>query len=434
MLTVEVTVDADVARPGTTTGFTVTLRDPAGNPVAGEVAGAFALSTLPPRMQCRFSVRLAANLPPIRSLRGGRGLPGPEASPNGRPHIEVRRQHAGLVAVRVEEFSRRHQLHRWVPGDEAASREPPGAGAVRGSEPRPVLAAQSDRQRRRGGEIPAIRHEFSILFCYRFLSTDSISWIFQDIHHYVDSLSSYITKQGCTYCSNDQAAPNQNTNYGGMEDRFTDSAESDGGGGGGRMEMASMAPAPPPSMAPSSANRGNSNGASAAAAAPAAAAGPSIPVRSAFETAPLFEPTLSVPASGSLHVAFPLPDNVGAFKIRVYAVTSTNRFGAGEAEQVTRDRHMSQDLFDCIKFSGLMGSRGSFRLSATRSASNPVCRASCGSVTPSSVVRGLPPALHELYRLSANRVNFSRRRVFDRFHDLGLRPGIRRDGDDLCNN
>ena len=61
-----------------------------------------------------------------------------------------------------------------------------------------------------------------------------------------------------------------------------------------------------------------------------------IPVRSAFETTPLFRPNLVVPASGTLHVPLPLPDNVGSFNVRAYAVTANSQFGVGEAQQVAR--------------------------------------------------------------------------------------------------
>ena len=86
---------------------------------------------------------------------------------------------------------------------------------------------------------------------------------------------------------------------------------------------ADMSPSPPSSGAPNPAGGG---------------AQMNTPVRSAFETTPLFLPTLPVDSSGRVHVAWNLPDNVGTFVIRAYAVSSSgNKFGvATDAEQLTR--------------------------------------------------------------------------------------------------
>ena len=62
------------------------------------------------------------------------------------------------------------------------------------------------------------------------------------------------------------------------------------------------------------------------------------PVRSAFETAPLFSPTLKVGITGNVHVDWKLPDNVGTFVIRAYAVSTTNRFGvSSDVKQIARN-------------------------------------------------------------------------------------------------
>lgn len=65
-----------------------------------------------------------------------------------------------------------------------------------------------------------------------------------------------------------------------------------------------------------------------------------IPIRSAFETAPLILPALTVPPSGTARVTWTLPDNVGTFVVRAYAASSTSgaRFGTSDdAEQVSRN-------------------------------------------------------------------------------------------------
>lgn len=66
--------------------------------------------------------------------------------------------------------------------------------------------------------------------------------------------------------------------------------------------------------------------------------GPGVPtpVRSAFETAPVFEPSVAVGSSGQVHVPWQLPDNIGTFVIRVYAVASGSKFGAADAVQLAR--------------------------------------------------------------------------------------------------
>eukprot|EP01052_Picozoa_sp_SAG31_P019631 SAG31_NODE_1440_length_8331_cov_4.818270_5_plen_1231_part_01 len=64
-LTVDVTVDDAVQRPGSAAGFTVTLRDPAGNPVAGQVA-AFAVDSafldLKPHPMTDLATEFAVNM------------------------------------------------------------------------------------------------------------------------------------------------------------------------------------------------------------------------------------------------------------------------------------------------------------------------------------------------------------------------------------
>ena len=65
-----------------------------------------------------------------------------------------------------------------------------------------------------------------------------------------------------------------------------------------------------------------------------------IPIRSAFETAPLILPALTVPPSGTARVTWTLPDNVGTFVVRAYAASGTSgaRFGTSDdAEQVSRN-------------------------------------------------------------------------------------------------
>jgi hypothetical protein len=117
-----------------------------------------------------------------------------------------------------------------------------------------------------------------------------------------------------------------------------------GGGGGGDMMASAGAPAmaedasydmmdddgvapapppPPPGAPPPSAS--------------ASGGGAAIPIRSKFETAPLFNPTLNIPESGETHVDWKLPDNVGTFSIRAYAVSSGNKFGvSADEEQIAR--------------------------------------------------------------------------------------------------
>lgn len=98
------------------------------------------------------------------------------------------------------------------------------------------------------------------------------------------------------------------------------------------------------SQAPLSATRtvgekGVSEGSRATTASPIQIDAP-IPIRSAFETAPLILPALTVPPSGTAHVTWTLPDNVGTFVVRAYAASSTSgaRFGTSDdAEQVSRN-------------------------------------------------------------------------------------------------
>ena len=64
-----------------------------------------------------------------------------------------------------------------------------------------------------------------------------------------------------------------------------------------------------------------------------------VKVRSAFETTPLFLPTVRVGASGRFTHTFQLPDNTGAFEIRAYATGTDGALGGGvSATQLVRKR------------------------------------------------------------------------------------------------
>eukprot|EP01050_Picozoa_sp_SAG11_P010851 SAG11_NODE_1111_length_5823_cov_2.384172_1_plen_1074_part_10 len=277
-LTVTVTLDDDVAAPGSTAGFTISLSDPRGNPVAGEVA-AFAVD----------SAFLDLKPHPMRDV--GSSFP-----------INLLDQ-SSFVASSSADGAKLFDA----------------AGYPLMAERLGDLVEQEPFVHLNQGSWPLVPQG---------------SGVEGDLRSYIETMSQYITRQGCTYC----ARQNHGPSYGGgggdgmyLDDVYLDDAEESFGGGGMALNAA-MEMAPPP-MADMAASRGQS----APAPAPAAALGPSIPVRSAFETSPLFQPTLTVPRSGTLHVPFPLPDNVGAFTIRAYGVSAANRFGAAEAEQVVRN-------------------------------------------------------------------------------------------------
>ena len=89
----------------------------------------------------------------------------------------------------------------------------------------------------------------------------------------------------------------------------------------GDMMAAPPPPPPPPGGAPGA----------------AAASQVNTPIRSAFETTPLFLPSVSVDSSGSVHINWDLPDNIGTFVIRAYAVGLGGKFGvATDAQQLAR--------------------------------------------------------------------------------------------------
>ena len=286
-LSVSVQLDNHIVEPGATAGFTVTLTDANGRPVAGEV-GVFAVDQAFLDLKPHPAVDLASAFA-LNMLDGSRFASHSSleslASAAGVDNMKTRMQ----TLVEMDPWS---SLWQW-----------------------PLVAGNNG--------------------------------IEGDLQHYASARSSFITEQGCTYCSASSAGGGMVTNGGGMMG---------GGGSGGSYSGDGMdagfapprapsgamppMPAPPPpssmamgaganSLAPS---RGTS-GSAAAATAPSA----DIPVRTAFETTPLYLPTLSVPASGSVHVPFPLPDNVGTFNVRAYSVTSHSQFGVGEAQQVVRN-------------------------------------------------------------------------------------------------
>jgi hypothetical protein len=97
------------------------------------------------------------------------------------------------------------------------------------------------------------------------------------------------------------------------------------------MEGASMERTPSPSPPPPP-------GAKAAGASPSPPGGitADIPVRTNFETVPLFAPKISVGASGRATVTWNVPDNLGSFNIRAYAITPSGQTAVAEASQIVR--------------------------------------------------------------------------------------------------
>lgn len=141
---------------------------------------------------------------------------------------------------------------------------------------------------------------------------------------YLASLESWITSQGCQYCG-------QGVMMSRMSDTMLESAP-----------MAAMEMTAADAPAASRSTYAGPVPAPAAGSVPTTAGAPptapiKIPVRSAFETTPLFAPSLAVPSTGLLRVRLQLPDNVGTFSLRAYAIATANRFGHADASQVVRN-------------------------------------------------------------------------------------------------